>query len=340
MKKGSRDGLKRYLCKKRNHWFTVDHRIKPVLWIPHIDGVPFRKLADQYGSSPAKVFRQVEDEMNKLPENTWLSKEYCNRWSGRLVVDGKYIAVKGYDKKIPLIYSIDYLTHDIPVGILAPSENEWAFNKLFNLLHTIRYPLQIVIADDVTPLKPALKRIYPTVRVQLCHTHYLESLRQLLSIRTDEKYRAFFYELRGAFNYKNNYHKRQAWLRGIYFRYGKTDTTVQTIITDIMSRYEYLFAFSSNFMEKCPNTTNIIESYNSHLQGRLKSIKGFQSFHSAERWLNAWMLRRRTKTLTDCGAPFKHLNGTMPIENSIKKDADIASILSLLSFKKAPRMKR
>jgi len=273
-------------------------------------------------------------ELDQLPENTWLSKEFCNRWSGRLVVDGKYVKVKGYEKKIPFIYGIDFLTHDIPVGILAPSENEHAFTKFFNLLHTIGYPLQIVICDDVSALKPALRLVYPTVPIQLCHTHYFESLRQYLSIRTDEKYRLFFAELKGAFHAKNHYHKRQAWLRRILSVYGKHDPTIQAIMADVMNRYDLLFAFNSDFRKHCPNTTNIIESYNSHLQGRLKSIKGFQSFHSAERWLNAWMLRRRTKTLTDCGQPFKHLNGTMPIQNSMKKDANVASILLLLTSKK------
>lgn len=56
--------------------------------------------------------------------------------------------------------------------------------------------------------------------------------------------------------------------------------------------------------------------------------------------LNAWMLRRRTKKLTDCEDPFKALNGKMPIQLSMKKDADLASILDLLLLKKAPKMKR
>lgn len=272
--------------------------------------------------------------MDALPENTWLSREFCNRWSGRLVIDGKYIAVKGYDRKIPFIYGIDFLTHDIPLGILAPSENEHAFTKFFNLLHTIGYPLQIVICDDVSALKPALERVYPTVPIQLCHNHYFESLRQYLSIRTDETYRKFFYALKRAFDPKVPYLKRQALLQRAYLAHGMRDERVQAIIADITERYEYLFAFNSQFRKHCPNTTNIIESYNSHLQARLKSIKGFQSMHSAERWLNAWMLRRRTKAFTDCGEPFKHLNGKMPIEMSMKKDASIASILQLLSPKK------
>ena len=39
-----------------------------------------------------------------------------------LIIDGKYIAVKGYDKKIPWIYAVDYLTHDIVHSDVFPSE--------------------------------------------------------------------------------------------------------------------------------------------------------------------------------------------------------------------------
>ena len=37
-----------------------------------------------------------------------------------------------------------------------------------------------------------------------------------------------------------------------------------------------------------------------------------------------------SKRPIDCGEPFKHLNGKMAIEMSIKKDANIASVLKLL----------
>ena len=273
--------------------------------------------------------------MNQLPENTYLTANYCNRWSGRLVVDGKYIKVKGYDKKIPFIYGIDYLTHDIPVGILAPSENEHAYVKFFSLIRTCKYTLQIVICDEAGAIQQALKRVYPTVRVQLCHTHYLENLRQYLKVRTEDKYRSFFFDLREAFKSKHHPAKRNALLRRVNYMYGKKDPIVQAIIGDIMRRYELLFAYTYR-LKKCPHTTNIIEAYNSHLEARLKSIKGFESFHSAERWLNAWMLRRRTKPFTDCTKPFKHLNGKSSLEMSIKKEARWPQILGV----KAPGVKR
>lgn len=276
--------------------------------------------------------------MDKLPENTWLSNEFCNRWSGRLVIDGKYIAVKGYDKKIPFIYGIDFLTHDIPVGILAPSENLAAYVQFFNLIRTIHYPLQIIIADDNGSAREALKLTYPTIRMQLCHNHYLENIRQLLQVRTEEKYRVFFYDLKTAFSPKNYPMDRDYQLRRLLWKHGKNDQTVQTVIADIMSRYDRLFAYGYH-MKHCPNTTNIIESYNSHLQGRLKSIKGFQSFHSAQRWLNAWMIRRRTKAFTDCGEPFKHLNGFSSLQMSMKKQAKWPEILGVKLPKKERKEK-
>ena len=128
-KKGSRNGLKRYLCSSCQRSFSINHKEKPILWVAHMDGVPFRRLAVQNGISQAKAYRQVESEMDQLPENTYLSKEYCNRWCGILNIDGKYVKIKGYKKKIPFIYCLDFLTHDLPVGLVVPAESYSAFLK-------------------------------------------------------------------------------------------------------------------------------------------------------------------------------------------------------------------
>lgn len=130
-KRGSQKGLKRYFCTECHRSFSVDHREKPVLWVSHMDGLPFRKLASLYRISQGKAFSQVEAEMDQLPENTYLSATYCSRWSGILNIDGKYIKIKGYLKKIPFVYCIDFLTHDIPAGLLVPSESYQAFLKAF-----------------------------------------------------------------------------------------------------------------------------------------------------------------------------------------------------------------
>ncbi len=290
------------------------------LWIKYVDGVPIRPLANELKLSPAKVFRKIRKEMDALPTNNWLTATYCNRWSGILNTDGKYIKAKGYKKKIPFIYGIDFLIHDLPIGLLAPSENETAFLKYFYLLKQINYPLQIVICDDISPLKIALLRVYPKAKIQLCLTHYVENIRQNLRIKTEEKYQTFFKELMiNVFINKDNLKIRINALGDLYEKYAKQNVELQYILIDIYKRHKELFAYLD--IQNCPRTNNIIESFNSHLQARLKSIKGFQSFHSAERWLNAWMLRRRTKPYTDCQGIFKKYNGKIPLEISIKKQA-------------------
>jgi transposase-like protein len=275
--------------------------------------------------------RKIKEEMDALPENTWLSREYGQRWGGRLCIDGKYIAVKGYEKKVVFLYCIDYLTHDIPVGILAPSENEHAFNKLFSLLKASKYNLQIVICDDVlSSLKPAMLRFYPNAKIQLCLKHYLENVKGRLKIDYNKWQERFFYSLRGVFFTRKRVHhfQRQAYLRDLFRVYASRDDVIKLIMIEVSSRWDELFAFTRE-ENHCPNTNNLIEAFNSHLQGRLKSVKGFNSWRGAERWLNAWMIRRRTKPFTDCSFPFKHLNGKMSLEIVLKKDSKFPKILGV-----------
>lgn len=295
------------------------------MWLPYIDGEPYRPLGNELGLSGVQTYRRVVAELNQLPENTWLSTTYCNRWSGILNVDGKYIPVKGYDKKIPWIWSVDFLQHDFPVGILAPSENVESFLKLFRLLKTMDYPLQVVIADDVSPLRIAVKQYYPNVKIQLCQTHYVENIRQALHVRTEAKYQVFFHHLVDqVFPIDLHSTAREAALFQLYQRFGQHNPMVQKVLVDIHVRSAELFCYQA--IPHCPRTNNIIESFNSHLNARLKSVKQFQSFRSAERFMNAYLIRRRTKPFTDCEGYFTKFNGHAPLENTIRKGLDYPMI--------------
>ena len=212
-----------------------------------MDGVSFRKLADEHGMSHPQVYERVKQEMDALPENTWLTQQYCNRWSGILLVDGKYIKVKGYDKKIPFIYGIDYLTHDIPVGMLVPSENNEAFKRFFGMLKQCNYPLQIVVCDDViSALEPALLYSYPKAKIQLCHNHYIENIRQLLKIRTQPDHRKFFHLLcKEIMDKEQTTKERNQALHTLFTKRAKKNTTRQNILVDIHQRQHYLFAYKN-----------------------------------------------------------------------------------------------
>jgi len=280
------------------------------------------------------MYKRIKKEMNNLPDNTWLTHKYCDRFCGALVVDGKFVKVKGYQKKIPFIYGIDYLTHDIPVGILVPSENSEAFKKFFRLLKTVNYPLKVVICDDViSSLKPALNYYYSKATIQLCHTHYLENIRQKLNVRTSQYHVEFFDDLKKRlFDEHEKKEKLSTVLRSFVINSAKENVIRQEIIMNIWKRRKNLFAYKK--ISHCPNDTNLVELFNSHLNARLRSIKGFKSFGSAERWLNAYLIRRRTRPFAGCVGKFAKLNHKRSLEMTIKKQASIPEIYEKYQLKR------
>jgi transposase-like protein len=291
--------------------------------------------------SHAQAYERVQVEMKSLPLNAEISKQYCeaSRWSGILNLDGKYVkilSIKSPNKKsIPFLYGIDFLSHDILHGVLVPAENEEAFLQFFTILKDMKYPLKAVVCDNVSALKPALFKVFPEVKIQLCHTHYFENMRKALHTRTDPVYRHFFNSCRKhIFRLAKNHEERVIGFAHVYHTHAKGNILLETILTDIEEHEEELFLYQT--IENCPSTNNMIESSNSHLNGRLKTIKGFQTFHSARVFLNAWMLRRRTKPFTDCGHPFKDLNGTCSLQGMLKDKSSWPEILGI----SAPKTER
>jgi transposase-like protein len=283
--------------------------------------VPFRKLGDENQLSPAQTYARVVEELNQLPKNDFLTQTLCDpkRFSGILIIDGKYVAVKGFNQKIPFIYCMDYLSHDIPHGDLFVSEDEAAFSRFFQKLYDLGYGIRIVAADDRAGIKQALHKVFPYAKLQLCHNHFLENIRQALKVRTVPAYRDFFDSLKQrVFVEGVDEEKISAGLKYVMANYAQHSHRLQEILFEIRDRTD-LFSYLK--IPNCPNNTNLIELYNSHLNGRLKTIKGFQDFESAKRWLNAYLIRRRTKLLTDCEGRFKHLNKHCSLEFTIKKQA-------------------
>jgi transposase-like protein len=273
--------------------------------------------------SPSQAYEHVRVDLDTLPSNKDISKQFCDpsKWSGILNLDGKYIKIleiKHPNKKsIPLLYGIDFLTHDIPLGILVPAENEATFLKFFTMLKEMNYPLRVVICDHVSSLKSALKQLFPEAKIQLCHTHYFENIRKALHVRTDPTYRHFFNSvMKHLFRLPKNHEERVIGFAHVYHKYAKGNILLETILEEIQEHEEELFLYQTT--DNCPSTNNMIESSNSHLNGRLKTIKGFQTFQSVRVFLNAWIIRRRTKPFTDCATPFKHLNGTCSLEGVLK----------------------
>lgn len=333
IKRGSRRGQKRYFCKSCRGSFSVFHgRKEEPLWVRHIDGVPFRKLGDECGLSPKQAYRRVYDKLALLPDCLTLTKDLCAYSSGIFIVDGKYVKVRGYKHKIPFIYGIDYETHDILFGFLCPAEDEKAVLKIFQTLNMLNYPLQVVLADDRTSLPLALKQVFPNVPLQLCQNHFLENIRQGLHLRTDPTHHHFFNSLKKhVFDEYVDDKKLDEALEHVFTKRAEGNPLREMIVYEIDRRRKELFAYKT--IPNCPKDTNLIELYNSHFNARLKPLKGCKTKDHALLWLNAMLIRRRTKPFTDCSKRFQHLNGKSSLELSIKKQAPWPEILGI----KAPK---
>jgi len=107
-----------------------------------------------------------------------------------------------------------------------------------------------------------------------------------------------------------------------YFDKSQIDI-VKKLVRDFKEHKEYLLNYLQYPHLNIPRTNNLIEGYNSQLELRLNSIKGFETIETAENYLNVWIVKRRFSKFTDCKKDFKCLNGKTPLECA---DADISDI--------------
>lgn len=329
IRKGIRRGSIKYFCKDCGKWFQINRATKinkKVLLKQHLDGASFRSLADQYGISHMAVYRYVKEELENLPHCADISRKYCSKYSQVILVDGKFIKVKGYKHKIPVIYGIDYRTHDIPTYKLSVSENYVTFLKYFESLRLLNYPLQALVSDDNLNIPNACYQVYPNVVWQLCLNHFKENIRNSLQVRTDPTYQPFMYDIQHLFKYKRSEDDFNRVAHNIVDKY-HNDTSCIAVMLDIKRRKDNLMGYLK--YKGTPRTNNLIESFNSHMNGRLKTIKGFESFTHANLWLNGYFIRRRLRVFTDCRDKFKRLNGKCSLSFTLSDEKNLEMLQSL-----------
>ncbi|PIS22835.1 hypothetical protein COT49_03330, partial [candidate division WWE3 bacterium CG08_land_8_20_14_0_20_40_13] len=331
IKHQKRNYVRRYLCKKCGKTFSKDYSFgKPSskdLANLYLDGVSFGKIGKQVNCVGSLVYKNVKEFLDKLPSNLDVTREFCDvsKFSGLPEVDGTYLNVGGYKDKIPAIYGIDFLTHDIPHFALVPSENYPAFLAFFEHLDLLGYNLKYVVCDDTDAIKRAAKYIFPNVVIQTCLKHYRNNIQEDLGLKTSKKYLDFYLAVNEMF-------VKRLCLPELLWEIAKIhnhniysdDEKCVSWLADIYMRREELTNYHQ--FEYAPNTTNLIEGYNSHLKSRLNSIRGFSSFKNAKVWLNAYFLKRRLSKFTDCKGMFKKLNGFLSLEKTKKDEVSLPKI--------------
>jgi hypothetical protein len=292
-----------------------------------LDGVSVRKLStNTKGFTPTVVFNKLFNQVKLIPVNISITQKSCEmyKFSGKLVFDGTFFPVRPFDREIPLIWGIDYDTHDIPHSLLVSSENYVACHKYFSDLKAIGYPLCYLVCDDNTNIKLAAADVFPGVVIQTCLKHYLTNITNDLNIKSSSKYQEFFADIYDIVFRKKLCEIELAWaIQKIYPKYA-CDNTAMFWLTDIMVRRKELTNY--HLFVNAPRTTNLIEAYNSHLKDRFDLFRGFKSFKHAKYWLNSYVVYRRLRPLKACGKKFKCLNGKCSLENTLKFDQKLPNI--------------
>lgn len=86
-------------------------------------------------------------------------------------------------KSLTLIPFIDYHTHDIPVYIIASSENGYELEKGFVQLREIGYDLKVLVCDEsMAETAKVAKKVYPKVIIQTCLIHYSKAMDRELKV--------------------------------------------------------------------------------------------------------------------------------------------------------------
>ncbi|MBP7842781.1 transposase [Candidatus Woesebacteria bacterium] len=323
-KRGTRRGKNRYQCQECRHWFQINRSAEKIpskkLLVQHLSGIPFRGLAEINNCSVGTAYNRVEKGLKELPLCIDVTRWYCEKFQGILLVDGKYVRVKKYDRKIPVIYGVDYKTHDIPHFRLTKSEDYLNCKKFFESLKLTDYGLQAIVCDDNQNIYNAAKYVFPNVVIQLCHVHFLRNTKALLDMENNKYHQIFFPVLTKLLiekRSKNDFEKKAANL----VRQFSKDEVCSDILIELARKQSLLQGYLHH--KGTPTTTNLIESMNSHLEARLRPLKGFESFKHAELWLNGYFLRRRTKKFTDCSGKFRRLNGKTSLEITKKMGIDL-----------------
>ena len=224
--------------------------------------------------------------------------------------------MKGYKYGYCLLWGVDYFRHDIPVFILAPSENYQSWAKYFSFFRILSHHPELLVCDDNVNIKMAARNTFPTVKVQTCYNHFKENIRRELHIRSDTTYKLFMKHIEEVFRGKRTDDDRNRKLFTLYREYG-TDPICLSILTNIERYLPELLAYRG--IKQAPVTSNIIEGFNSHLEGRLHSLRSFQSITHARLWLNGYILKRRFTKFTDCEGKFRFLNGKNGVQMTAKQ---------------------
>jgi transposase-like protein len=202
------------------------------------------------------------------------------------------------------------LAFDAQLGLIGRhfrkgGESTWGYRKIFKTLAACGYQIKAVVSDGGTGIFSALRH-FGIKRHQRCHIHLLRDLKTGLRIhgRRPKSILRKYYCVKYAKLVLASYDEPRLALRLKHFERvvfamwpGSGDVELNAI-KGFLKTLPWAFTFMEyQKLWDIPKTTNALENYISHLNTRLKTMRGLKNPANAGRILNAihYFLRKEIR---------------------------------------------
>lgn len=205
----------------------------------------------------------------------------------------------------------EYLAFDIRIGLIARhlrkgGESTWGYREIFKSLKAAGYyEVKVVVSDGGTGIFSAL-RAFGIRRHQRCHIHLLRDLKTGLRIHGKRpkivlrKYYCVKYAklLLASCDEQRLALRLKHFERVIFTLWPVSGDVELNAIHGFLKALPLAFTFMEyQKLWDIPKTTNALENYISHLNARLKTMRGLKNPANAGRILNAihYFLKKKLK---------------------------------------------
>lgn len=274
-----------------------------------------------------------------------------NRWSGILLLDGKYLNRRGV-----LLLAIDYGTLDIVAHLVAEAETEENYIKLVDMVEQTGYKIQAIISDGepsilaltqakkpsfirkgtrsyprpgIPPAIPKLPRLFG-IPHQWCSVHAERELRGYLVkaariTHMDEREFDHIQNLIKNILFATTLRKaRKSYLQLLDAAASTHSRIYQQIPKMINTRWNLLTAHHTIHIKKkkIPRSTNSIENVISYLNTRLKTMRRLRTTSSAVPICNLIVVNFRCKPLINTKNKLKRGKSPLALASSLNRKFD------------------
>lgn len=266
-----------------------------------------------------------------------------NRWSGILLLDGKYL-----NRHMVLLLAVDYVTQDIVSWRVAENESEGNYQTLLRDIQNCGYIIKALVSDGGTGIRALTQkrrstfkrkgtRAYPRpglqpatqqesflegIPHQLCVVHAQRELLKYVrkGAKKGEKEELILLVNQMLFASTLNKAEKVKEQLNTYGYIHQSETAQR--ITKILSFYWHLLTTHYTIRvnrRKIPASTNMIENIIGYLNTRLKTLRKIKTKDSAQAICNLIVLNYRLKPLTDSQNKLKKNKSPLALSSKKRK---------------------